>query len=249
MDLLKLVGVLSLSLVSTSTLADEVTDTALREAARAARVSNLTAERVLYAADQALDASAIVVSALDNDRLIHEELKRIAAGVPGVRAIIVIGRDGMLRHDSYRYPPDRIDLSDRAYIQEAAKASGLVVGEAVTGRSSGAGFVPLTKRIGGQTFVAVASPYALVDVQPECADCWSLTLNTSGKLVAVFPPERQVDQQLTNLISSAAASGSQVVRYHQSVIAVSWIRNERFGTVSASVRGLTDSAAADIDVN
>ncbi|MBD8890188.1 PDC sensor domain-containing protein [Roseibium litorale] len=203
----------------------------------------------MYAADQALDASAVVVSALHNGRLIHEELKRIASGVPGVRAIIVIGSDGMLRHDSYRYPPDRIDLSDREYIQKASQAAGMVVGEAVTGRSSGVGFVPLTKKIGGLTFVAVASPYALVDMQPECADCWSLTLTMNGQEVAVFPPERRVEPQLRSLIASATNNGSRIVRYHQSIVAVSWIRNERFGLISASVRGVTDSAAADVDLN
>lgn len=74
------------------------TDQLVAEVVQAARTNQLSAERALYAADQAIDAAAVIVSSIQNSRLIHSELKRLATGAPGSRAIIVIGPDGKLIH-------------------------------------------------------------------------------------------------------------------------------------------------------
>lgn len=221
-----------------------------RATVSAARMTGLTAERVLLTADQALDTAAVLVSALKNDRLVHEELRRLAAGIPGARAILVINSDGRLQHDSYRYPADPIDLSDRGYFQRARQQAGLIVDQAVVGRTSSAAFVPIVKRIGDLTFVAVTSPYALVDTQRDCADCWSIALNLDGDVIAAFPPEAVISPELRAVASQAtAATGTQIMRYGSSVISVSWVRNERHGLISVAVKGLPDAASVDIDVN
>lgn len=216
----------------------------------AARLTGLTAERVLLTADQALDTAAVLVSALKNDRLVHEELRRLAAGIPGARAILVIDANGKLKHDSYRYPADPIDLSDRGYIQRARHQSGLLVDQVVIGRTSSAAFVPIVKRVGDNTFVAVTSPYALVDTQRDCADCWSIALNLAGDVIAAFPPEAAISPELRAVASQAtAATGTRIIKYGSSVVSVSWVRNERYGLISLAVKGLPDTASVDIDVN
>ncbi|WFE92273.1 hypothetical protein K1718_13185 [Roseibium porphyridii] len=54
-------------------------DQLIGEAIQSARTNQLTAERVLYAADQAIDAAAVIVSSVKNNRLVHTVLKRLTA--------------------------------------------------------------------------------------------------------------------------------------------------------------------------
>lgn len=219
-------------------------------ASQAARTNLLTAERVVYAANQAIDAAAVIVSSIDNARIVHTELKRLAAGVPGGRAVIVIGRDGKLLHDSYKYPVAPLNLSDRTYFREAMVARDLHVGVQVIGRTSGASFVPLVKRIADLTYVVVATPYALVDLQSECGDCWSLVLKPDGAVVTMFPPEARVSSAVTDIArESTMESGYRVVRYLNSVVALAWRKSPDFPFVSVSVRGLPDTATVDVDLN
>lgn len=226
------------------------TDQLVAEAVQAARTNQLSAERVLYAADQAIDAAAVIVSSVQNGRLIHSELKRLASGVPGARAIIVIGPDGKLIHDSYKYPALAVDLSDRAYFKEALTRSGLVIGQKAIGRTSGAAFVPLAKRLGTLTYVMVTTPYALVDVQSECGDCWSLAVQQGGKIVTMFPPEAEVSPNLLDVaLKSNSQTGVRVARYLNSVVAIAWRKSADFHLTSVSVRGLPDTAAVDIDIH
>lgn len=247
MNALPIVLLLLLSSLTAARASDPAAAIAAVE--NAARVSNLTAERVLYAAEQALEQAALVIAAVDSPRLVHDELRRIAASVPGVRAIIVVGADGQLQHDSYRYPADPIDLSDRPYVDAALRRSGkTVVGSTVVGRTSGASFVPIARRINGRTFVAVAQPYALLDIDRSCADCWSLIANGAHEALAVWPPEREVLPTIVTVAMNLSRSGSTVVRYANSVVAVAWVRSERFGVTSIAIRGLPE-ATTDIDVN
>lgn len=222
----------------------------IAEAERSARTNLLAAEKVVYAANQAIDAAAVIVSSVDNDRLIHHELKRLAAGIPGGRAIIVVGHDGTLLHDSYKYPVAPLDLADRSYFREAMVSRDLKIGAQVVGRTSGAAFVPLVKRLGDLTYVVVATPYSLVDLQSECVDCWSLMLKGDGSVVTMFPPEARVSTSVTSIASkSSQEAGSRVVRYRNSVVALAWRKSPDFPFVSVSVRGLPDTAAVDVDLN
>jgi|GEM_PF-3607796 len=228
----------------------EEVDYLVAETVQAARTNQLSAERVLYAADQAIDAAAVIVSSVDNARLIHAELKRLVAGVPGARAIIVIGPDGALLYDSYKYPTLPLDLSDRTYFKQALAWSEMVIGQKQVGRSSGAAFIPLAKRLGNLTYVVVASQFALVDIQSECADCWSLALQHEGKIVTMFPPEVNVSPNLLDIaMRSKAQNGVQIARYLNSVVAIAWRKSSDFDMTSVSVRGLPDTATVDIDVN
>lgn len=226
------------------------TEQLVAEVVQAARTNQLSAERVLYAADQAIDSAAVIVSSIQNSRLIHSELRRLATGVPGARAIIVIGPDGKLNHDSYKYPALAVDLSDRAYFKEALTRSGLVIGQRAIGRTSGAAFIPLAKRLGTLTYVIVTTPYALVDVQSECGDCWSLAVQQGGKIVTMFPPEAEVSPNLLDVaLKSNATTGVRVARYLNSVVAIAWRKSADFQMTSVSVRGLPDTAAVDIDIH
>lgn len=216
----------------------------------AARTNQLTAERVLYAADQALNQAAIIKSSVKNNRLVHLELKRLAAEVPGTRAIIAIDAYGTLIHDSYTYPANKHNLSDRTYFKEAARKPGMHIGEQVVGRSSGAAFIPLAQRFGDVTFVAIVAPYALVDVQPDCGDCWSLAIQNDGDLITIFPPEKTVNPGLLKLVAESSKKiGHTITRYENSVVAVAWRKSADYSVISASVRGLPDTAAVEIDLN
>lgn len=226
------------------------TEFRIREAQQSARISLLTAERVLYAADQAIDAAARIISTIDNERLIHEEIKRLAQGVPGVRALIVIGPDGRLKYDSYRYPVTDLDLSDRDYYREAARRSGLAVGQTVVGRTSGLNFVPISRRSGDFTVAAIAGQYSMVDIETSCADCWAGMVRKDGELVSVFPPESEFDQKIYDLIADEPGnSGTKILRQHQSIIVVAWARSLTFPIISFGIRGLPDTAHVEIDVN
>ncbi|MES0879665.1 PDC sensor domain-containing protein [Roseibium sp. SCP14] len=220
------------------------------ETTQSARINLLAAERMLFAADQALDHAAVITSSVTVDRLVHTELRRLETGVPGARAILVIGPDGQLLHDSYKYPVLPLDLSDRTYFKEAIAASDLVIGEQVIGRTSGSSFVPIVKRHKDLTFVAVTAPFALVDLQSECGDCWSLALKEDGTIVTMFPPESKI---LPDLIKRTAnrmkSDGSIVIRYEHSVFSVVWRKSPDFPLISVSVRGLPDTAAVDVDIN
>lgn len=221
-----------------------------RETHQSARINQLSAEKVLYATDQALDAAAVIASTINNGRLIHEELRRLAESLPGVRAIIAVGRDGKLVHDSYAYPVAGLNLSDRSYYRRALIEDGLIVGQKVIGRQSGSAFVPLVKRIGELTFIAVTSPFALIDIQTDCADCWSAATTASGDPVVVFPPETGIPPKfLQTPASQAETVGSRVVRYKNSVVLISWRKSAEFPVISMSIRGLPESTAVDIDVN
>lgn len=246
---------LALATTSTTVLAKdpypvEVANSQLHEAQQSARTSLLAAERVLFAAKQAIDAASVIISSIDNDRLIHTELARLAQGVPGARAIIVIGPDGTLIHDSYRYPATELDLSERAYFKEAIAHPGFTVGRMVVGKTSGANFVPLVKRLGDQTIVIVASPFSLIDLQSSCASCWNLVLQNDGDVVTMFPPEARVSKTLTEMVSrSTEKEGTQIVRYHNSVVAVAWRKSSDFPITLMAVRGIVDTATGGIDLN
>ena len=222
----------------------------IAETERSARTNQLSAERVLFATGQAIDAASFIVSSVKVDRLIHTELRRLASRIPGVRAIIVIGPDGQLKHDSYKFPTTRLDLADRSYFKEALSSSDLIIGKQVIGRSSGTNFVPIVKRIGDLTFVAVTAPFAIVDLQSEFGDCWSMALQPDGSIVSMFPPETDFMPQLIKRTAhSMAANGSTIVKFQHSVFAVAWRKSPDFPLISVSVRGLPDTASVDIDVN
>lgn len=225
-------------------------DYRIAQAESSARTNQLSSERVLFAADQAIDAAAVIVSSVDNLRIVHAELKRLTKGVPGARAIIVLDKKGQLKHDSYKYPATPLDLSQRLYFKEAKSKKSVVIGEQVIGRTSGSSFVPIAKKVGDLTFVVVASPYALVDVQSECADCWSIALQSEGKLVTMFPPEEQVSQTLLRVpLSSSQDIGSNIIRYKKSVVVVAWRKSPDFPLINVTVRGLPEDTPVDIDMN
>ncbi|MES0879661.1 PDC sensor domain-containing protein [Roseibium sp. SCP14] len=209
------------------------------ETTQSARTNLLAAERMLFAADQALDHAAVITSSVTVDPLVHTELRRLETGAPGARAILVIGPDRQLLHDSYKYPVLPLDLSDRTYFKEAIAASDLVIGEQVIGRTSGSSFVPIVKRHGDLTFVAVTTPFALVDLQSECGDCWSLAFQNTGRIITMFTPEMQASKNLLEIATNSKAStGTRVTRYLGSVVAIAWRKSQDFPVISVSVRGL-----------
>jgi len=218
-----------------------------------ARASMLLAERTLFAADQAINAASIITSSVRVNRLVHTELNRIVQGIPGARALLVIDEKGKLLHDSYKYPVLPLDLSDRNYFKEALSTDGIVIGVQVIGRTSGAPFVPIAKRIGELTFVVVISPYVLVDLQNECGDCWSSAVRKSdNNIITMFPPEGDLVPGLVLQLKPHLKNkdtGSLVVRYKHSVFSVVWTKSAEFPLLNISVRGLTDSAAVEIDIN
>ena len=82
---------------------------------------------------------------------VHALLRRQTAQSPLTRAILFIGADGQLLHDSDAPQPANLNLSDRDYFivqkeRRAAGVAGAYVGLPVRGRTSGTWFVSMSRR-------------------------------------------------------------------------------------------------------
>lgn len=114
-----------------------------------------------------------------NEMILHDTLAKYVERTPGLRAIIVMDKAGVLRIDSFTYPAKNIDLKDREYVKHTLFAKGreLYIGKPVIGRSSGTAFIPFSRPLldadGNITGViaGIISPGMLIDQKTVCSQC------------------------------------------------------------------------------
>ena len=111
----------------------------------------INAEALLRTMDLALLGAADVLErdSQANELIIHEALGRYVKRAPGLRAIIATDKNGILKHDSFRYPAANVDLKDRQYVKEALKKTEreIYIGSPKKGRTSGVAFLPMSQPI------------------------------------------------------------------------------------------------------
>jgi signal transduction histidine kinase len=99
----------------------------------------------------------------DNDADFRAGLHRRLRALPFVRALFVIGADGLISHDTDYPVTPRVSLADRPYFaaHRANPSLGLHIGQALKSRSTGTWFISLSRRIeregGGFGGIAVAA--------------------------------------------------------------------------------------------
>ncbi|WP_168157016.1 hypothetical protein [Roseibium sp. TrichSKD4] len=210
-------------------------------------INKLTAENVLVGADFALDTIGHAIKTTSNARVIHEQMAGMAHRLNGVRAILVLSKDGILQHDSYRFPVREIDLSDRPYFKASQKTSSLILGDISLGRTSGVPFLPLAKRVGEHTLVAIVSPHFLISQQTQCEDCVSAIIRPNGKVIASFPPATEIPLDILSLpVINRASEGIDRADFLHSDTAIAWKQSEAYPIIVMSARGLTGSARVGI---
>ena len=208
----------------------------------------LAAERVIIGVDFALDAVGHAIANADNARVAHEQMRDTAKKLPGVRAIIALGPDGYLKYDSYQFPAQKLDLSDRGYFRAARGTSELVIGPTVRGRTSGTEFLPLAKRIGELTLVAVVNPHRLFADQSECDLCLSVLLGSNGNVVASYPPSVEVPVGVLSMpLRNNALDGAERGMLLNAPVRVAWKRSVLYPFISLTVFG--DPSEASLGVN
>lgn len=173
---------------------------------------------------------------------LHELLKSTTAAVGNIRAIILIGNDGIIQSDSTTYPENPIDLSARRYVREALKADSgqLYIGDVVKGTQSGFNFIPLSmpimfdgKAIG--VLAAVLTPEELLtrDIDAKCLLCMSVVTDINGKPLIQYPNGNGIEQFTRTLPDAKRpSSGSALVEFGNNQAVATWITNTRFDIIS-----------------
>lgn len=206
-------------------------------------INQLTAERVLIGVDYALDNVGYVARTGKNSRVIHEHINKLSSRLEGVRAIIVLSEKGLLIHDSFRYPAKVIDLSDRDYFQQSRETSAVVIGDAAIGRTSGVPFIPVAKKVGDVTVVAIVSPHLLISSQTQCVSCVSAILRPDGSVLASFPPAAQIPPNVLSLpVLNKSEEGIDRANFLHSDTAIAWKQSALYPLIVLSAKGLANTA-------
>jgi len=167
-----------------------------------------------------------------NQAVIHATIKRYNEKVPGIRAILFVGADGVLQLDSATYPAKPLQLGDRQYVREVPSNGEVRIFETIAGRSSGMHFVPVAKavvdgngaRLG--TLVAVVNPAALLPNWQQCNSCLSVLL-LGEKGIVTHPAGGDYSAEATNLIGKTP-TGDGIGPFMEFEMAASWRRSEQY---------------------
>jgi two-component system, NtrC family, sensor kinase len=134
----------------------------------------------------------------ENDSNFREMLKRRLAALPHVRALFVVGPDGLITHDTDYPNTPRVSLADRDYFKahESGASADPLIGKPIKSRSVDRWFVSVSRRVEGPDgrfhgiVVAAVEPtfyehfYSELGLGPK--DAVSL-LHSDGTLIARVP--------------------------------------------------------------
>ncbi len=183
------------------------------------------------------------------DFLTHAELKATTARLDGVRSILVIDKDGMIRHDAFSFPAPNINVAERQYFQGARSSSGLILGEGVIGRTSGVPFVPVStyKPALNAVLTAIVDPGKLRRVLERCGRareaCGAAILTNTGKIVASSIPEVTIPQEIVdNILGAEDNSGTFVYERQNFKALVAFRKSERFPIVAFASHGIASNS-------
>ncbi|AVX04300.1 hypothetical protein MXMO3_01775 [Maritalea myrionectae] len=183
------------------------------------------------------------ITSRSNDEEFHAYLNRIKAQLPEARAVLVLGADGMLLHDSFSFPALELDLSQRVYFKEAVARRGarLYVGTAKIGKSSGVPFIPVAKAIyDGPDLVGVVTliitPARLLQQSrwDDCLYCYVEILRADGQTLTSYPSnaERPEDFLMSLDLQNASVMGFKRMMFHELPTKTSWIKNKDYPLIT-----------------
>lgn len=163
---------------------------------------------------------------------IHRTLGWMIDGLPALRAVIVVGSDGRLLHDSATMPAPKLELGDRAYFINAPDRTHErpFIGTPIIGRSSALPFLAVSRRLdNGSVAVAMVNPDSLIPPHFRCATCSAAILSESGEVLASIPYGYSPPAEVTDQIQTGAGSGVKSFTSGQLPALLAFSDVERFG--------------------
>jgi len=180
------------------------------------------------------------------DYLTHAELKATINRLDGVRSILVIDKDGSIRHDAFSFPAPTINLGEREYFQRALGTSGLVIGEEVVGQTSGVPFIPITtfKPALNGILTAIVNPrklrYSLDWCRGTAASCGGAVVTNTGNIVTASPARAPIHSDVSQiLINRTERNGTFVYERPNFRMLVAFRKSERFPIIVWASQTLT----------
>ena len=182
------------------------------------------------------------------DFLTHAELKATTDRLDGVRSILVVDKEGAIRHDAFSFPAPNINVGKRQYFQQAMATPGLVVGERVIGRTSGVPFIPVSiyKPALNGVLTAIVDPGKLRDSLDWCrnisASCGGAIVNTDGGIVTASPARAPIHEDVRQvLISKPERQGTFIYERPNFRMLVAFSKSERFPIIVWASQTLTSN--------
>lgn len=175
------------------------------------------AEALLRTMDLALLGAADVLgrSQTQNELIIHEAFGNYVKRAPGLRAIIATDAQGELQFDSFKFPAQHLDLSNRDYIKVALemKSRDAYLGKPLMGKTSDVAFLPMSmpifdvfKRVIG-VVAGIMTPNRLVRQNIICKACFVSIYRDDGEKITSYPSSIQFPQDMLSLIKTESQNG------------------------------------------
>lgn len=181
------------------------------------------------------------------DFLTHAELKATTERLNGVRSILVVGKDGTLRHDAFSFPAPTINLGERGYVQDALSNPGVTVGAAVVGQTSGVPFIPVStfKPAINSVLTAIVDTRTMREPLNWCpGSCGGAVLTTRGELVSASPPEVTIPQEIiSTVLASEDEQGTFVYERQNFKALIAFRKSKRFPIIVLASHALTSSGS------
>ena len=185
---------------------------------------------------------ALISSDMTNEAF-HDYLNRMKTQLPEARAILVIGPDGKLMHDSFTFPTLDLDLSAREYFSNSIELRGesIYIGTAKIGKSSGVPFLPVARAIfDGDTLIGVVSlvvtPSRLLQQSRwnDCIYCYVEILRADQQTLTAYPSnaDRPKDFLAQLRLQSESGSGYKRTTFHALPAKTSWIKNQDYPLIT-----------------
>jgi hypothetical protein len=169
------------------------------------------------------------------DYVTHAELKATTDRLNGVRSILLINKDGAIRHDAFSFPAPNLNVAEREYFQVALSTPGLIVGEGVVGRTSGVPFIPISvhKPALDGVLAAIVDPRKLRDTLDWCRDtaasCGGSIVNTAGGVVTASPARAPIHDEVAKIVSGREeVRGTFIYERPNFRMLVAFRKSERF---------------------
>lgn len=165
----------------------------------------------------------------------HSGFRRISTGVPGLRSILAISSDGLLRFDSYNITLFKADLSGRKYFKRAmlAKPGEIVLADPVVGKQSGQRFFPVSRAVlneaGKPIGVVMASmqPEFLLPDVPLCPWC-GIAIVLNDKILSSYPVRASLPPEVAEAVKGGGDYGQKNLAISGMNIQMHWLKSDKY---------------------
>jgi signal transduction histidine kinase len=198
---------------------DSVVSVAREHALKLFETNEMLLQRMLDLSGRADDAALLA-----RGSEIHDQLRRMADGLPQIQGLFVTGADGRMLASSRVHPPPRdIDYSDREFFKaHRAERGRLFITEQLVSRATGEPFFDLSRRreyadgsFGGVVSASLRPEYLTRFYEGLAAGEPSLrlrVLRSDGRVLAIWPPSTngalQAESELVRGFASGATAGN-----------------------------------------